>query len=309
MAWAIDDYGPIETLALRDIALADPAAGEVIVDVEAMALNPLDAKIMTGAMQDFMPASMPFTPGSDLIGTVHAAGSGAPAAPGDRVLISTWNGALARRALIPASAHVVRCSANTPAAELAALPMAGLTARHIMRMLGDVDGRTLAIQGATGGVGLMLVQMASAAGARVIASGAGADDMRLLGLNGAGQTLDYHDQPFASAVRAGHPAGVDLFVDLVSMFDALFESAAAVRDGGRLFSTLFGPDPDAFGDRISIDYVRLHAEPGDLAAVLDAYLAGQLRANVRRSFAFDEAPRAYQALRDDHVAGKIVVTM
>lgn len=306
--WGVQDYGAVEDLALIDYPVGDPGPGEIVIDVEAMALNPLDLKIISGAMREMMPAPMPFVPGSDVVGTVVAVGDGVgDLAPGQRIIASTWNGALAKRALLPASAHVVAAPSWADATELAALPMAGLTALHILRQLGDVSGKRLAILGATGGVGLALIQLASAAGARVIASARGSD-AAVVTLNGAAEAIDYSSEPFAATVARLHPDGVEILVDLVSMFDALLASAAIVAEGGVLLSTLFGPDPARFGDRIKVIFSRLKAEPGDLQRVVEAYLAGTLRANVGARFGFDQGRDACLALRDGHVLGKIVVT-
>lgn len=308
-AWGVQQYGPVETLALLDYPVAAPQAGEIVIDVEAMALNPLDLKIIGGQMKDFMPAPMPFVPGSDVVGTVVAVGDQvAGVSPGERIVASTWNGALARRAVLPASAHVVVVPKTASAADLAALPMAGLTALHILRILGDVSGKTVAVLGATGGVGLALLQHAALAGARLIASASG-DDAALVRANGAHDVIDYKQAPFVDEVRRRYPDGVDMLVDLVSMFDVLIGTAQAVRDGGTLLSTLFGPEPSAFGGRINVIYSRLKAEPGDLAMLVDAYIAGWLRPNIDASFPFANGRDACLAMRDRHVAGKIVVTM
>lgn len=307
-AWAIDNYGPVETLALANLPLPNPQVGEILIDVEAMALNPLDLKILSGQMKDFMPVSMPFVPGSDVVGTVVAVGKGVAIAPGQRIVASTWNGALARRALLPASAHVVGVPVDADPANLAALPMAGLTAFNILRGLGDVAGKRLAVLGATGGVGLALLQYAADAGAYVIASAHG-DDVSLVRANGAAETIDYKQMSFLEEVRRRYPCGVDMLVDLVSMFDALLASAVAVRDGGVLLSTLFGPEEEAFGGRIRVVYSRLKAETGDLERVVALYLAGKRRANVAATFGFNQGRDACLALRDKHISGKIVVTM
>lgn len=307
-AWAVRDYGTAEDLALIDYPLADPGAGEVLIEVEAMALNPLDLKIISGMMRDMMPTVMPFVPGSDVVGRVIATGEGVgDVAPGQRIVASTWSGALAERALLPATTHRVIVPTNADAAELAALPMAGLTAINILRGLGNVSGKRLAVLGATGGVGLALLQLASAAGANVIAS-ATVDDAGLVQANGATTAIDYAHQSFVDGLRKGDPGGVDMMVDLVSMFDALLVSAGGVADGGILLSTLFGPEPGAFGDRVKVIYSRLKAEPGDLLDIVERYLAGQLRANLGATFSFEQGRDACLALRDRHVRGKIVVT-
>jgi len=308
-AWGVTSYGPVEMLKLLEYPIREPDNGEIIIDVEAVSLNPLDLKIITGVMKDVMPVSMPFVPGSDVVGIVAAVGEGVgEIRKSQRVLASSWNGGLARRALLPVGAHVVAVPQAADAGELAALPMAGLTALHILRLLGDVTGRTIAILGATGGVGLALLQQLSAAGAHVVAS-ASADDADLVTANGASETVDYTQTDFVDDVRRRRPDGVDILIDLVSQFDALLASARAVRDGGTLLSTLFGPEPSAFGKRITVVYSRLKAEPGDLAQLAGDYVAGRLRANVGAAFAFAEGRDACLALQDRHVRGKIVVRM
>lgn len=238
---------------------------------------------------------MSYTPGSDVAGRVLAIGADmSRVRVGDRVVASAFNGALARTCLLPASAHVVTVPAEASAGDLSALPMAGLTAIDILRHLGEISGRTLAILGATGGVGLALTRLATDRGARVIAS-AKPVDAEIVRLNGAAEVVDYTTRDFIDRLRASHPEGVDVLVDLVSMFDSLLRSAEAVREGGVLVSTLFGPPPEAFGNRVTIIYQRLAAQPGDLQSVVDAFLAGRLRANVTRTFPFADAPAAYRA--------------
>lgn len=308
-AWGVQEYGPIETLAPIDYAVPAPGAGEIVVNVEAMALNPLDLKIISGQMKDFMPAPMPFVPGSDIVGRVMAVGDGVTSVvPGRRVVASSWNGGLAKRALLPSSAHIVVVPDNAPATDLAALPMAGLTALNILRGLGEVSGKRLAVLGATGGVGLALLQYARAAGAHLIAS-ATARDADLVTANGAHETIDYRATNFVEELRRRYPDGIDALVDLVSMFDALFASASAVRDGGTILSTLFGPPEEAFGGRVNVIYSRLKAEPGDLTRIVGDYLGGRLKPNVGETFCFQEGRNAYVTLRDRHVPGKIVITM
>lgn len=308
-AWAIANYGNVETLSLVELPLASPGDGELVVAVEAMSLNPLDLKIMAGRMKQFLPAVMPYVPGSDFVGIVLKAGAGGPAATGDRVVISAWHGGLAQKTLVPAGAQVAAAPGAADASALAALPMAALTANFILRDIGSVEGCTLAIRGATGGVGLALAQLAQQRGAVVIGSSGSRDDEALLRANGVHSTIDYSGGSFIATLCTAYPRGVDVMVDLVSMFEALGESAQAVRDGGLLLSTLFGPDPCAFGDRIVMRYIRLKPEPGDLAAMVASYVDGRLKANVTRRFGFDRGRAAYLALRDDHARGKIVVTM
>ena len=174
--WSIDAYGAAEDLTLRPQPLPEPTGSQVLVRVEAASLNPLDLKLIGGAMAQFMPVGFPFTPGSDVCGKVVAVGPDVQhLAPGDRVAAMTFqHGAMATHVLCNAAGATVRVPSSMASATAASLPEAGMTALTVFRVASLARGSTVAIIGATGGIGLLVSQMAAAAGAHVIATASGA---------------------------------------------------------------------------------------------------------------------------------------
>lgn len=218
--WSIDAYGAAEDLTLRPRPLPQPTGSQVLVRVEAAALNPLDLKLIGGAMAQFMPVTFPFTPGSDVCGEIVAAGPEVERlSDGDRIAAMTFqHGAMATYVMCDAAGAVVRVPSSADAATMAALPEAGMTALAVVRAAQLGQSSTVAIIGATGGIGLLVTQMAAHAGAHVIATASGAEDEALVRANGAADTLDYRDVDPVAALLAAHPNGVDVVIDLINQF-------------------------------------------------------------------------------------------
>lgn len=306
--WAIDAYRPTGALTLQERALPAPGGGEIVIALEAVALNPLDLKIMSGAMARFMPVAFPFTPGSDAVGRIVALGAGVRNfSLGDRVVAVTLrHGAMAEHMALASDGAVARAPGGLSARDLAALPEAGLTALAIGRALGDVQGRRVAVIGASGGIGLYLVQMLKRAGAHIVATArpAAAATVREAG---AAETVDYAGRDVMDALKQHRPAGYDAVVDLIHQFQDLLRAAALLRDGGLLVSTLFGPESSDFPSSISVAYIRLAPNAKDLEDLVQALDTGALKSHLHRAFPFEEAPAAYAALKAGSVIGKIVV--
>lgn len=308
-AWTIDGYGRPEDLRLAPRPVSHLAEGDLLISVEAASLNPLDLKLIGGALRDFMPVEFPFTPGSDVCGRIVARGPDVQNFKvGDRVVgMTRSNGGMARQAVLSAQGATARISDTGDVALYAPLPEAGMTALAVLRDAGPIEGRTIAVIGATGGIGLLLCQLAKEAGATVIATAAGGEDAALVRANGADESIDYADADPIALITSIHPEGVDVLIDLINQFDGLLASAGAVKPGGRLVSTLLGPDPSEFPEGVQAHYVRLSPSASDLAHLVSLVQAGKLTPTVSQRFAFADAREAYLALRDGHVRGKIVV--
>lgn len=308
-AWTLSGYGRPEDLVLRHSPVPLPPAGHVALAVEATALNPLDLKLIAGELRELMPVAFPFVPASDVCGRVVAVGSEVSNyAVGDRVVaFLPGGGGLASHVVVPVGPALASVPSHSAAGDVASLPVAGMTALELLRAVEPKPGATIAVIGATGGVGLFLCQLATRSGAKVTATAAG-EDVSLVRASGAQEVIDYRHVSVVDELLRRKPSGVDAVVDLINQFDALLGSARAVRSGGRLVSTLIGPEPDAFPRGVTAIYVRLSPKPDDLAHLAGLLASGALRSNVSKSFAFAEAPQALAALRDGHVTGKIVVT-
>ncbi|HEY8955720.1 NAD(P)-dependent alcohol dehydrogenase [Chitinophaga sp.] len=204
----------LESLQLKEVPTPTPGPGEVLVKIEAAALNYLDVALATGTYSKELP--LPRIPTSDGAGVVAATGDKVTLwQPGDRVAIhynQLWQhgyatpatnhirtgvstpGLLAEYAVIPEYA-LVRTPANLTSVEAATLPVAGVTAwTGLMSYAGIKAGQTVLTQG-TGGVSLFAMQIALAAGAKVIATSSHPDKLKKLKDLGAHEVIDYKKYP------------------------------------------------------------------------------------------------------------------
>ena len=257
----------------------------------------------------------PYVPGMDVAGTLEqvGTGTGTDLHIGERVMAIVLplgsHGGYAERVVVPAES-VVRSPADATDAQAATLPMNGLTARMALDELALDPGETLAVSGAAGAVGGYAIQLAHAAGLRVVADAAPADE-ELVSALGADFVVPRGDD-FAAQVRHILPPGADGLVDA-----ALLENLAvgAVRDGGAM-ATLRGyegADIDA-SDRRGItfipvyvrNYARQRAKLDDLRAQAES---GVLTLRVARTFPAEQAAEAHRRLEAGGVRGRLVLEL
>ncbi len=208
-------YGPIDTLAVEDIAAPIPAAGQVLVDVHAASVNFPDALMVQGLYQVKPP--LPFTPGAELAGVVSAVGEGVRHVKvGDRVVCSTGTGAFAEQAVADA-AKVMPLPEGMDYAAGASFTLAYGTALHALQSIGKLQpGETLLVLGAAGGVGIAAIEIAKALGARVIAAASSDAKRALAGRAGADETVDYTQPDWRRAVEGMTDGlGCDVVYDAV----------------------------------------------------------------------------------------------
>ncbi|GAA4345585.1 quinone oxidoreductase family protein [Angustibacter luteus] len=304
-------YGAPEVLELVEVDVPEPGPGHVAVDVRAAGTNPADVKAYNGTWgRD--PAKLPMRLGFEASGVVTAVGPDAtgpvgPVAVGDEVVVFRTSGAYAERIVVPASA-VLPKPASLTWAQAAGLLLTGGTATHTVVATAVRDGDTVLVHGATGGVGLMAVQLAVDAGARVIgtAGESGHDLLRELGAEpvtyGAG---------LADRVRALAPSGVDAAIDTVGTDEAVDVSLELVADrqriatiaafgrGAELGITLLGGGPGADPG----EQIRMPAR----ATLLEQAGQGRLRVLVAAEFALADVAAAHRTLMGHHAPGKIVL--
>ncbi|GAA3507531.1 NADPH:quinone reductase-like Zn-dependent oxidoreductase [Streptosporangium album] len=236
-------YGPLEKLSIEDVPVPVPGPHQVLVRVEGAALNPVDVKLVTGAMRKAMPVTHPFVPGVDVTGVVEEVGRDVTRfAVGDPVL--AWNGAsfatLAEYALVDDDFSSAKHPANLDVRRASSLPTGAMTAAALVAAADLSPGMDVLVVGAAGGVGSFVVQLAKQAGARVIATGRAEDGPFLDGL-GADLTVDYTKDDIAPQVLALAGEGVQVVIDVANAGQDLAVTAAAARPGGRIVSSLGGP--------------------------------------------------------------------
>jgi NADPH:quinone reductase len=304
-------FGGPEVLAVMQTPVGPPGPGEVLISVRAAGTNPVDYKRYSGAMgQD--PAQLPMRLGSEAAGVVTEVADGTEGPGGlvraaDEVVAYRITGAYADDVVVPASSVIPKPS-TLSFEEASGMMLTGVTATHALAVVRVGAGETVLVHGGAGGVGLMAVQLAVDAGARVIgtASESGHGLVREFGaepvMYGAG---------LEERVRALAPGGVDAAVDCAGGDEALDVSLALVPDRGRIVTIV--ASRRAFDAGIKVIGGAPGADPGTeirSAARLElARLAedGKLRVVVAAVYPLAEAAAAHRALATGHTHGKIVL--
>lgn len=229
--------GPEE---IRYGELPDPVPGptDVLVDVAAVAVNPVDGYVRSGRFRT--PVPFPFVVGRDLVGTVAVAGSGSGFAAGELVWCNSLGhdgrqGSCAEYAVVPAE-RLYRLPRGTDAVPAVAALHPGATAALALHRHAQVRaGETIFVGGAAGSIGAIAVQLAHEAGLRVVAS-ARSEDHGLVRSLGAEAVFDYRDPDLVDQVRAVAPDGVDIQWD-TSGHGLLADAAQVVAVRGRILVT------------------------------------------------------------------------
>ncbi|ANC31913.1 zinc-binding dehydrogenase [Isoptericola dokdonensis] len=333
-------HGGPEVLELVEVAVPAPAAGDVLVRVDAVALNNTDLWTREGsyglpgepeALAGWRgPLDLPRIQGADVAGRVDAVGAGVdahlvgrrvvvdpadydgdgPAAHPVGLLGSERDGGYAEYVTAPADqVHDMESSPLTDD-QLAALPTAYGTALGMIERGDLAEGETVLVTGASGGVGLAAVQLAHARGARVLAvsSGSKLDDVRAAG---ADVVLD-RGADLAAQVRESAPDGVDVVLDVVAG-DLLADGLPLLAEGGRwVVAGALGGYEVAFDvRRLYLHNLRLVGSSmhtrDHFALLMDLAREGAVRPVVAATYPLDAAARAQEDLaRRTHV-GKLVL--
>jgi NADPH2:quinone reductase len=308
---------------LEPVELPDPqpGPGELLVDVALSGVNYID----TYQRRGIYPVDLPFVPGQEGVGTVAAVGDGDAGgfAPGDRVAWSNIPGGYAERVAVPASAAVAVPDGVPDDVAVGAL-LQGMTAHFLVTDCAPVGpGDTVLVHAAAGGVGLLLTQLATARGARVLGTVSTAEKERLAREAGAAEVLRPDDvDDLAAAVRAlTGGAGVAVAYDGVGR-DTFDASLASLRMRGTLvlYGAASGPVPPVDPQRLnragSVYLTRptLHhyvATRADLlaraAAVYGAVADGTLHVRIGHRYPLDRAADAHTDLEGRRTTGKVLL--
>lgn len=311
----VQEFGGPEVLVARE--LPDPVAGpgQVVVGLAAADIIYLDTLLRGGWGGEYFPISPPYVPGGGGAGTVLATGDGVdPAWLGRRVL-ARGDGGYAGRMVADAD-QLVPVPDGVGWADAAALLHDGATALHLLRLGPVAAGDTVLVAAAAGGAGTLLVQLARAAGARVVAAARGERKLALARELGAELAEDYSEDGWQHRVRAATGGdGVDLVFDGAGgpLGVAAFETVAR---GGRFvtYGTAGGGftevDPEVVAAR-RIEVTNALEESLDrpatralLTEALTLTASGRLRPVIGATYPLDRAADAHTALEARAIAGK-----
>ncbi|CPR33412.1 Putative oxidoreductase [Mycobacteroides abscessus] len=221
-------YGGADVLEFRDITTPGPGPGQVLINVKAAGVNPIDWKLYSGAFGTD-PDKLPMRLGLEISGTIAAVGAGVDGlVPGDDVIAAGQIGGYATR-VIAAADQVFKKPASLSFNEAAGFLLTGQTAVHLLEATNVTEGDTVLIHGAAGGVGLLATQLAKARGATVIATASAARHDQLRGYGALPVEYGPGLQERVSAIGP-----VDAALDLVGTDEAADVSLALVADKGRI---------------------------------------------------------------------------
>ena len=320
-----DRLGDPSVLRIEERPVPEAGSGEIVIRVGAASVNFPDVLTVSGEYQH--KPELPFVPGMEGAGIVHAVGADVGKwTRGERVIFGVRPGAFAEYVKLKASGNLMRLPADWSFAEGAGFRVAAQTAFHsLVHRAALKRGETLLVHGASGGVGMAAVQLGKHLGARVIATGS--DDARLavVRTSGADELVNYRNGDFVAAVKGlTDGKGCDVIYDPVGG-DVLEKSVRAAAYGARLLIVGFtsgGPSKlmsnhilikglSVLGVRAGETILRLSPELGrDYVEELPRLAAlGVMRPNISHRFPMEQVADAFRALIDRKVVGKAVIEM
>jgi NADPH2:quinone reductase len=322
-AWQLHELGdPKDVLALEDVEEPEPGPGEVVVEVEAAALNFFDILLCRGEYQER--PSLPFTPGAEVSGTIVEVGDGVDLSVGTRVLATPPlpKGGFAEKVTVPLEGSVFPIPDEMPPETAAAMHTVYQTAHVGLHRRANLrEGETVLVHAGAGGVGSAAIQVANAAGARVISTAGGAEKVEVCRKLGAEISVDYKEENFVDVVKeATEGRGADVIFDPVGgdVFDL---SRKCVAFEGRIIIVGFtsGRFADAPTNHVLVknySVLGLHwglynklipklvTETHD--ALVKLYEDSKIDPLIYKTVPFEEVPEALELLGSRKTYGKLV---
>ena len=314
----VHEPGDPDVLQLENVPDPAPGPGQVVVKLAAIGVNPVETYIRSGRYP--MPASLPYTPGTDGAGTIAAVGQGVRSPKvGDRVyVIKSLTGTYAEYAVCDKNS-VFPLPANVSFEQGTALGVPYATAyRAMFQRGGAVPGETVFIHGASGGVGTAAIQWARSRGITVAGSAGSREGEEFIRQVGAEYTLNHSEEGYMSdALGVTCGRGFDLILEMAANIN-LGADLEVLAPGGRVVvvgnrGTVEVNPRELMSREAAIFGVTLmKATPTELASIHAAIGAGlvngSLRPLVDRGFPLAEAAQAHTAIMESGSRGKIVLT-
>lgn len=297
---------------LRLVEVPDPVAGpgEVVVQIEAAGVNPVDIKQRSG-LRPLPPITEPRHVGFDGAGTISAIGAGVTGfAIGERVAIGDTRGTYATALAVPVK-NITRLLDEVTSAEGAALSIPAGTAYQCLRSLGVRKGETILVHAGSGAVGQAAVQFAALWGATVIATASPErhDQVRALGAIPVA-----YGEGLIDRVREAAPQGVDVALDCAGTDEAIQVSLDLVADRGRIATIVRGPDAAEFGIRafsggspIPLTEQEQEWRREAVGVAVNLIEAGDFQIELGPELPLAEAARAHELIEQHAASGKIIL--
>jgi NADPH2:quinone reductase len=307
MHWVATDFGDLDVLDLQEFDVPAPGVGEVTITVHAAGMNPADFKYIARAGDRL---TLPIPIGYEVSGVIAAMGPGTQTASGggavgDEVLAFRVSGGYASALTVPAKDVFAKPSSMShPAA--ANLLLAGTTAAEMLSVTRVADGETIVVHGASGAVGVSVLQQARLLGARVIgtASPGSFDTVRTFG----GEPVTYGDG-LEQRLRDLAPDGYAAALDTIGTDEAIDVSLALVKDRSRIV-TIASRDRAA-SDGFTVIGGAMSASAAyrdeNRSRLIGLAADGRLVVPIARTFPLADAIEALKVLKGGHPGGKLAL--
>lgn len=329
-AFILKRYGKSNQFEFADIQRPTIKPNEMLVQVRAVGLNPIDCMIAKGAFKPIIKLQLPVAMGSDLAGVVVEVGSRVTRfKPGDAVFASIFDlgiGALAEFAVVPESAAAIK-PVNLDFVQAASIPMVGLTSWQAFKERAHLKpGQKVFIPAGSGGIGTFAIQLAKYLGAKVGTTTSTAN-VSLVERLGADEVIDYKRQEFENVLQ-----GYDVVLGTIRG-DGIEKSLRILKPKSQVVS-LIGPPDVAFArargmnfvmrlvfglmsgkiirqaKKLGIEYsfMFVHPDGHQLAEIGKLLDAGEIIPVIDKVFPFDQTKEALTYLEEGRAKGKVIVT-
>lgn len=330
-ALVLKRYGGLDTMEFCELPRPAIKPDEILVQIHAAALNPVDLMIAKGAFKPLMPVTLPQVVGSDLAGTVIETGSSVTRFKrGDAVFASIFDlpgGSMAELAAVPERAAAHKPD-NLDFVQAASIPMVGLTSWQAMRERMQLKrGQKVFIPAGSGGIGTFAIQLAKHLGA-IVGTSTSSANLTLVRSLGADEVVDYKQQQVQQVLQ-----GYDAILGTLRG-DALDKSLAILRPGSKVVS-LIGPPDAAFARArgmnffmkavfgllsagiirraskrgASYSFLFVRPDGGTLGEIGALLAGGQIKPVIDKVFAFEQAKEGLAYLEQGRARGKVVVQL
>lgn len=305
----IKDYGGKEVIEIVDTEKPSLKEGQVLVEIRAASLNPVDYKLSSGMLKEWMPITFPATLGGDFSGVISEISDGAlefkigDEVFGSAIVLNGGSGSLAQFAA---------CNVNNMAlkpktidfSKAASLSLVGASAiQAIEEHINLHEGQKILIQGGAGGIGSIAVQLAKVHGAFVAAT-TGTKDLEFVKELGADQVINYESEDFSEILK-----------DFDAVFDTVggevtTKSFKVLKKGGILVSMLGQPDENlAKQHQVMAIGQNTQTTKEKLMRLADLVNQGKIKPQVDKIFPLEQVKEAFDYLEKTHPRGKVVVSL
>jgi NADPH2:quinone reductase len=317
----VEEFGEPEVLQLGEVEKPSPDEGEVLVEVKSAGVNYADT--MRRRNQYVERQELPFTPGSEIAGTVAEVGESVEGVnTGDRIVTLLGTGGYAEYVVAPAR-NLIPLPEGMDFDDAAAIPLQGLTAYHVLETSGQLkEGESVVVHAAAGGVGLLAVQMAKLMSASsVIATASTQEKLDLARDLGADVLINYTEEDWPEKVReATEGNGADVILEMVggdfprknlyclNAFGRMVVYGAASGDRGSLVpAALMKKNHVVAGFYLPQIMSRPNLFGPSLEKILGWISSGDLKLTIGARYPLEQAQEAHEALEGRKTTGKIIL--